>query len=149
MHARNELPPVNSKVKVCIEEAGFELEGNDTKHEGKVVTVKAAFVNKGNSKVVAIENDKGNCACYIIECIKPIIKTIKVNGFDVPAPMSEAPEDEAKIFFPSISHDDFYDETYWQGAACDKLWLVRGVLHSTKSAAIAHAKAMLGIDPNA
>lgn len=67
-----ELPPVGCKVKVCIEGAGFELEGNDAKHEGKDVTVKSSFTNKDGDKIVAIENDYGNCACYIIECIKPL-----------------------------------------------------------------------------
>lgn len=149
MHARNELPPVDSKVKVCIEEAGFELEGNDTKHEGKVVTVKAAFINKGGEKIVAIESDKGSCACYIIKCIKPIIKTIKVNGFDVPAPMSEAPEIGDEYFTPQTGYAVFYCANKWICDGYDRRFLSRGLVHATESAAIAHAKAMLGIDPNA
>ena len=149
MHAKNELPPVGSKVKVCIEEAGFELDGNDSKLEGKEVTVKAAFINKGEAKVVAIESDKGKCACYIIECIKPIIKTIKVNGFDVPAPMSEAPMFNSVYFTPQTGYEVFYCKNSWRGDKFDSRFLSRGLIHSTESAAIAHAKAMIGIDPNA
>lgn len=37
----------------------------------------------------------------------------------------------------------------WCGDVCDTRWLPRGILHSTKEAAVAHAKAMLGIDPYA
>lgn len=149
MHARNELPPVNSKVKVCIEEAGFYVDEQDVKFEGKAVTVKAAFSNTESEKIVAVENEDGNCYCYIIECIKPIIKTIKVNGFDVPAPMSEAPELGSEYFIPSINNDDFVEHHEFHGDSYDKRWLSRGLIHSTKSAAIAHAKAMLGINPNA
>lgn len=149
MHAKGELPPVGSEVKVCIEEAGFELEGNDPKHECKVVTVKAAFVNKDGEKIAAIENDKGNCACYIIECIKPIIKTIKVNGFDVPAPMIEAPDYGSIYFKAEISNvsEKFCDRYCWGGTLAGNVWLKRGIIHSNESAAIAHAKAMLGINP--
>lgn len=149
MHAKGELPPVDSKVKVCIEEAGFYVDEQDVKFEGKAVTVKAAFSNAESEKIVAVENEDGNCYCYIIECIKPIIKTIKVNGFDVPAPMSEAPKDGDEYFLPSINNDDFVDYHDWHGDRYDKCWISRGMLHSTKSAAISHAKAMLGIDPNA
>ncbi len=148
MHARNELPPVDSKVKVCIEEAGFYVEEQDVKFEGKAVTVKAAFSNTESEKIVAVENEDGNCYCYIIECIKPIIKTIKVNGFDVPAPMSEAPECGSEYFIPSINNDDFVEHHEFHGDSYDNRWRSRGLFHSTESAAIAHAKAMLGINPN-
>lgn len=149
MHAKNELPPVDSKVKVCIEEAGFYVDEQDVKFEGKAVTVKAAFSNTESEKIVAVENEDGNCYCYIIECIKPIIKTIKVNGFDVTAPMSEAPEHRKMVYLAHAAHVDFNLDFTWQGDDASVSWLSRGLIHSTKSAAIAHAKAMLGIDPNA
>lgn len=148
MHARNELPPVDSKVKVCIEEAGFYVDEQDVKFEGKAVTVKAAFSNTESEKIVVVENEDGNCYCYIIECIKPIIKTIKVNGFDVPAPMSEAPEIGDEYFTPQTGYADFYCANKWICDGYDHRFLSRGLVHATESAAIAHAKAMLGIDPN-
>jgi len=77
--------------------------------------------------------------------VKP--KTILVNGFEVPEPMREAPDDGAKYFIPSINNDCFVGYHNFHGDRCDKRWLSRGLVHSTKSAAIAHAKAMLGIDP--
>lgn len=149
MHARNELPPVDSKVKVCIEEAGFYVDEQDVKFEGKAVTVKAAFSNVESEKIVTVENEDGNCYCYIIECIKPIIKTIKVNGFDVPAPMSEAPEIGDEYFTPQTGYAVFYCANKWICDGYDQRFLSRGLVHATESAAIAHAKAMLGIDPNA
>lgn len=149
MHAKNELPPVGSKAKVCIEEAGFYVDEQDVKFEGKAVTVKAAFSNTESEKIVAVENEDGNCYCYIIECIKPIIKTIKVNGFDVPAPMSEAPMFDSVYFTPQTWYEVFYCKNSWRGDKFDSRFLSRGLIHSNESAAIAHAKAMLGIDPNA
>lgn len=149
MRARNELPPVDSKVKVCIKEAGFYVDEQDVKFEGKAVTVKAAFSNTESEKIVAVENEDGNCYCYIIECIKPIIKTIKVNGFDVPAPMSEAPMINDEYFAPQTGYEVFYVKHSWRGDKFDSRFLSRGLVHSTESAAVAHAKAMLGIDPNA
>ena len=80
---------------------------------------------------------------------KPIIKTIKVNGFDVPAPMSEAPEHRQMVYLASSAHIDFNLDFTWQDDEAAVRWLSRGMIHSTKPAAIAHAKAMLGIDPNA
>ena len=149
MHAKCELPPVDSKVKVCIKSAGFDVDEQDEKFEGKTVTVRAAFNNAESEKIVAVENEDGNCACYIIECIKPITKTIKVNGFDVPAPMSENIKGGDKYFFPAPAIEKYFQHTYWDGGDFDKLNLARGTIHKTQEAAIAHAKAMLGIDPNA
>ena len=149
MHAKRELPQVDVKVKVCIKSAGFDIDEQDEKFEGKTVTVKAVFSNVESEKIVAVENEDGNCACYIIECIKPIIKTIKVNGFDVPAPMSEAPMVNDEYFTPQTGYEIFYCKNKWRGDKFDSRFLSRGLIHSNESAAIAHAKAMLGIDPNA
>lgn len=149
MHANGELPTVGIKVTVCIEEAGFDVDEQDARFEGKTVTVKAAFSNTESEKIVAVENEDGNCYCYIIECIKPIIKTIKVNGFDVPAPMSEAPERGSEYFVIDILDESLACSIEWEGDNSDNHWLSKGIIHSTESAAIAHAKAMLGIDPNA
>lgn len=128
---------------------GLKFVGDDSKFEGKTVTVKDSFINKDENKIAAIENDKGNCACYIIECIKPIIKTIKVNGFDVPAPMSEVPEIDSKYFVIDLLDKELFSDVKWKGDCKDFQWLQKGVVHSTKSAAIAHARAMIGINPNA
>lgn len=149
MHARNELPPVDSKVKVCIKEAGFYVDEQDVKFEGKAVTVKAAFSNVESEKIVTVENEDGNCYCYIIECIKPITKTINVNGFDVPEPMSKAPECGSEYFVIDVLSDSLASSIEWEGDYKDNQWLSKGIIHSNESAAIAHAKAMLGIDPNA
>lgn len=78
--------------------------------------------------------------------VKP--KTILVNGFEVPEPMREAPNDGVKYFFPNLSYNDYFWRHEWENDRVDVRVLERGLCHSTKEAAIAHAKAMLGIDPN-
>ncbi|MGL6011960.1 MAG: hypothetical protein ACRC0J_10730, partial [Shewanella oncorhynchi] len=91
----------------------------------------------------------GRYAGFCLDRIKPIIKTIKVNGFDVPAPMSEAPECSSEYFVIDILSYSLFSSIEWEGDDKDNQWLSKGIIHSTKSAAIAHAKAILGIDPNA
>ena len=74
-------------------------------------------------------------------------KTIKVNGFDVPEPMRDEPAENATYAVAQPSAGDYYNEFSWGGCPLETNWLQRGLLHSTKEAAVAHAKAMLGIDP--
>lgn len=78
--------------------------------------------------------------------IKP--RTITVNCFEVPEPMRDAPEAGDVYYAAELGCAEFYSRERWDGHAADSLWLSRGICHSTKESAIAHAKAMLGIDPN-
>lgn len=74
-------------------------------------------------------------------------RTHTVNGFEVPGPMRDAPEVGAKFYLPMPSAPDFQAEDTWTDSTwCDHL-LERGLVHATKEAAIANAKAMLGIAP--
>lgn len=75
-------------------------------------------------------------------------RTISVNAFEVPEPMRSAPKRDTLYFAAAINAPDLYKPAYWNDEYWDMLWLSRGLCHSTKEAAIAHAKAMLGIDPN-
>jgi len=76
-------------------------------------------------------------------------KTIKVNGFDVPEPVSR---DAYPHALPTVFWPYFTYESLWNSASASnteaKLAVWRGIAHLTKENAIAHAKAMLGIDPN-
>ena len=78
--------------------------------------------------------------------IKP--RTITVNGFEVPEPMREAPVVGVEYYLVDVSNDRMAAAYLWRNHTADKCWLSRGICHYTKEAAIAHAKAMLGIDPN-
>ncbi len=70
---------------------------------------------------------------------------IMVNGFKVPMPLDVMPF-SGFVCCPDVGLDDLYisgDVSYTWVKRCFE----RGIAHSTKEAAIAHAKAMLGIDP--
>lgn len=78
--------------------------------------------------------------------VKP--KTILVNGFEVPEPMREAPCINDEYFTPQTGYEIFYCKNKWRNDKFDQRFLSRGLMHLSESAAIAHAKAMLGVDPN-
>ncbi len=75
-------------------------------------------------------------------------RTHEVNGFTVPAPESEALNVGDKYYsaVPTRSNWCFPEE--WGNSMIDNRYLTRGIIHLTKEAAIANAKAMLGINPN-
>ena len=110
--------------------------------EGKVVQYLAADGNWYDGFGAFISPNK-----YRVKPEEP--KTIKVNGFDVPEPMRDAPDMYARYYIARPDGANYYDGDYWDDTYFDRRRLYRGLLHSTKEAAVAHAKAMLGIDPYA
>lgn len=72
---------------------------------------------------------------------------ITVNGFEVPAPAKELMEDQV-LWAADPTHPEWaFVLAYGCKRPSHALQFKRGVLHTTKEAAVAHAKAMLGIDP--
>ena len=110
--------------------------------EGKVVQYLAADGNWYTSQGAFSHPNK-----YRIKPEEP--KTIKVNGFDVPEPMREAPVEGVRYYVASTQSREWYLSRTWGGWELDLRCLQRGLVYSTKEAAVAHAKAMLGIDPYA
>ena len=109
---------------------------------GKVVQYLAADGNWYTNQGTFMHPSK-----YRIKPEEP--KTIKVNGFDVPEPMREAPAWGASYFSARPSAEGYYNGYSWDDLLSENRWLQRGLLHTTVEAAVAHAKAMLGIDPYA
>lgn len=70
-------------------------------------------------------------------------KSITVNGIEVPEPMRKEPEKAEWYYLAYPISEDLYAQCTWTGARIDRLWLEKGLLHSTPEAAIAHAKAMI------
>ena len=110
--------------------------------DGKVVQYLAADGNWYTSQGVFMHPNK-----YRVKPEEP--KTIKVNGFDVPEPMREAPAWGASYFSAKPNAEGYYNGYSWLDLPLESRWLQRGLLHTTAEAAVAHAKAMLGIDPYA
>lgn len=87
-----------------------------------------------------ILNDSGNLEFRL----KP--RTITVNGREVQAGEVVAPASYITYWHPSVARLEMIDSASWDGGDFDRRCLERGLVHLTKEAAIAHAKAMLNID---
>lgn len=74
------------------------------------------------------------------------IKTHEVNGFTVPAPITEAPAYGTDCWMPTVTDGDWTERLYWSNHSYDRQCLQRGLIHLTKEAAVANAKAMCKID---
>jgi len=71
---------------------------------------------------------------------------IMVNGFKVPKPLNVMSCGDY-YFLADVTDEQLFVECKCRDDASDQSWIVRGICHATQEAAIAHAKAMLGIDP--
>lgn len=134
MHDKGELPPVGADCILIIDSEPRQA--------------RVTYIGKSLGVCSNIDGSAEYAFLLGKASFKPIIKTIKVNGFDVPAPMSEAPMIGDEYFTPQTGYEVFYCKNSWRGDKFDSRFLSRGLIHSTESAAIAHAKAMLGINPN-
>ena len=71
------------------------------------------------------------------------VKPLTINGIDVAEPCRMAPDFGSKYWIASISNSDFVRGCTWSNDNLDKHWLKRGLVHLTREAAAAHAKALL------
>lgn len=71
--------------------------------------------------------------------IKP--ETIDINGHEVPAPLRVAPKIGDLVYVPNVFTVQLCQWMTWDGAPSE--FLDRGIFHSSKEAAIAHARALL------
>lgn len=75
-------------------------------------------------------------------------RTHTVNGYDVSAPETEAPEVGTNYWYASPAFSSWAGSSQWCCASFDEWLLKRGLLHLNKEAAVANSKAMCGIDPH-
>jgi len=73
---------------------------------------------------------------------KPVV-TANINGFDVLAPETEPPKEGTLYWIPVVSAKELASCARWAKDAIDNRSLKRGLVHLTKEAAQAHAKALL------
>lgn len=76
--------------------------------------------------------------------LKP--RTITVNGREIVAGETVEPSFGTKYYAADPYSTVFFSDDKWSGWPEHHEWLRRGLVHLTKENAIAHAKAMLGID---
>lgn len=70
-------------------------------------------------------------------------RTITINGREVPEPMREAPDIGKEYYIAATGNEDMFVVGPWEGDRYDCMRLSRGLCHSTKEVAIAHAEALL------
>jgi hypothetical protein len=73
--------------------------------------------------------------------IEPV--TININGFEVPEPMRVAPPFHSEYWTLWIYRSELGCAWNWINSEGDRKRLSRGICHTTKEAAEAHAKALL------
>jgi len=73
-------------------------------------------------------------------------KTIRIGEFDVPEPLRECPTDGTQVFVVYLSGEPECAEFTWIGASSrGRTNLQRGLLHTTREAAILHSKALISL----
>lgn len=116
--------------------------------DGESIQVKTnrgvLFVDLDESQVQGTLRNIGGGACVEPEDFRLKPRTITVNGREIVAGEVETPH--GKYFTADPMQYDYFMEYTWTDQDCDSRFLERGLVHLTKENAIAHAKAMLGID---
>lgn len=75
--------------------------------------------------------------------IKP--RTIMIGDIEVPEPIREEPKLRDEYFIVEVLGDKQFAQQAWNGMDCEKMWVSSGLCHSTKEAAITHAKALIAL----
>lgn len=70
------------------------------------------------------------------------VTTININGYEVPMPEQEAPDEGTVYFFPSLQHEGGVYRYIWSSHAYDNRLLAAGMVHLTEEAARKHAEAL-------
>jgi len=70
-------------------------------------------------------------------------RTISINGHEVPEPMWVEPAPAETFWFPRLAGTDIAEADVWANAEFERTLLARGLCHSTREAAEAHARALL------
>lgn len=78
-----------------------------------------------------------------------VTKVLLVNGFEVPAPLEKDPGEGQAVYLPDPTLPEWHFTLSLVDRPRRALAIARGLAHGTADAAIAHAKAMAGIDPTA
>ena len=111
--------------------------------EGKVVYVsEGQFVIESEGRLLVYRKDLRDRLWGVADCIQ-------VNGFLVPAPVEKLTEGVVYIADPGYVEFHYSYLISHSISLKTKLLFGRGLTHRSEANAIAHAKAMLGIDPHA
>ena len=77
------------------------------------------------------------------------VEQFLVNGFEVPAPLEADPGEDQVVYAADPTLLEWYCTLPREAAVHRPRAIARGLAHDTAEAAIAHAKAMAGVNPTA
>ncbi len=75
----------------------------------------------------------------------PPKKQIKIGGVWIDEPVREPLSQRQEYYTTIITYDNLFMKSRWDGGNVDLVRLKRGLVHLTKEAAIAHAKALIAL----
>lgn len=70
-------------------------------------------------------------------------KIININGFKVPSPLRNPPNDGEICYIVNLAEDKVYATVWHSAQPFFKQWLKSGIIHRTEEAAALHLKALL------
>ena len=70
-------------------------------------------------------------------------RTININGFEVPSPLRNPPNDGEIYYIVNLTEDKVCVIVWYSARSLFKQWLKSGIVHMTKEAAEIHLKALL------
>lgn len=120
------------------------------KDEGTAPPQKVVYVGK---KAFVVESSGGMLTTYKKDTAEMHIFTAErvlvVNGFEVPAPLEKDPGEDQEVYVADPTHHAWHFMIPKAAMSSRLRMIARGLAHDTADAAIAHAKAMAGVDPTA
>ena len=105
---------------------------------------KDAFVVESSGGILTTYK-KDSAGMHIFSAERMLV----VNGFEVPAPLEKDPGEGHVVYVADPTLSEWYGALIHTqiGRALRPRMIARGLAHDTAAAAIAHAKAMVGVDP--
>ena len=70
-------------------------------------------------------------------------RTININGFEVPSPLRNPPNDGEICYIVNLTENKVYAIVWYSAQSFFKQWLKSGIIHRTEEAAALHLKALL------
>ena len=108
------------------------------------------YVGKGSFVVESPEGELTVCGKNTTGMsIFSVAKVLLVNGFEVPAPLERDPGEDQVVYVADPALHEWHFKLIHEAMRHRALVIARGLAHDTADAAIAHAKAMAGINPTA
>lgn len=69
--------------------------------------------------------------------------TIEIGNYAIPEPLRVAPAKRTRIYTIDLDSPEAVHQDEWEGKDFQQLWLIRGLVHTSRDAAFDHAAALI------